>query len=77
MAGWSLQPLLVLSRTLVTRLFPTTWQMLGVNYYLLDFHTFICNVVEVFLDLTVRKTFNEQKVNEKVTTENKSYLSLF
>lgn len=35
--------------------------MLGVNYCLLDFHTFIWNVLEVFLDPTIRKTFNEQK----------------
>lgn len=55
--------------------------MLGVNYYLLDFHTFIYYVLEVFQDLTMKKTFNKQKAyahasflihNEQDTTEIKS-----
>lgn len=41
--------------------------MLGVNYYLLDFHAYLCNVLEVFLDLTRRETFNEQKAYTHVT----------
>lgn len=77
-AGWILQPLLVPSRILVARWFPISWQMLGVNYYLLDFQTFICYVLEVFQDLTIRKTFNRQKAyahatflicNKQVATE--------
>jgi len=35
--------------------------MLGVNYCLLGFHTFICYVLEFFQDLAMRKTFNKQK----------------
>lgn len=51
--------------------------MLGVNYYLLNFHTFISNFLNVFQDISVRKTFNKQKAyahatflicNEQVTT---------